>query len=245
MSTKETLLFGLSEVCIYPKAISTIRTRAQCDPYVNGNLPLFTAPMSSVIDETSYEVYIKNKINVVMPRNITFEKRIKYLDKCFVAMGLGETEEFCKKNKSKLMKLKKVMICIDIANGHMDYMQKVIRELKEIFKSKLIIMCGNIANPVTFRYLSEAGADYIRCGIGGGSGCLTASNTGIFYPMGSLIVACKKIQRQMDLSHHFNKNSPKPAKIVADGGMKNYDYINKALFLGADYCMCGRVLSQC
>jgi isopentenyl diphosphate isomerase/L-lactate dehydrogenase-like FMN-dependent dehydrogenase len=49
----------------------------------------------------------------------------------------------------------------------------------------------------------------------------------------------------MQLSHQLNVTSPKPAKIVADGGLQNYDYINKALFLGADYCMCGRLFSQC
>ena len=34
-------------------------------------------------------------------------------------------------------------------------------------------------------------------------------------------------------------------KIVADGGIRNYDHVIKALALGADYVMIGSVFSQC
>ncbi|MCQ2956394.1 MAG: IMP dehydrogenase [Mycoplasmoidaceae bacterium] len=243
MSYKDTKLFGIREVAIYPKAFTTINSRSECNPYVDKMLPLFTAPMSSVIDEESAEIYAKNKINPIIPRNISFETRIKLMSKYMVAISLSEANNYFIKNAAKLKKLKHFAVLIDIANGHMKSMQDTIRKLRQLYKDKIEIMCGNIANPVTFRYLSEAGADYIRVGIGGGSGCLTASNTGIFYPMGSLILGCKKIQKQMMRSYKLNK-SPKPAKIVADGGMKNYDYIIKALFLGADYVMCGRIFSQ-
>jgi len=243
MSYKDTKLFGIREVAIYPKPYTTINSRSECNPLRDGMLPLFTAPMSSVVDEVSAEIYAKNKINVIIPRSISFDKRIKLMTKYMIAVSLSEAKDYFTKNQERLLKNDKMYICIDIANGHMKVMQDVIRDLKVIYHDKLQIMCGNIANPITFRYLSEAGADYIRVGIGGGSGCLTASNTGIFYPMGSLILGCKKIQKQMMSSYLLN-NSPKPAAIVADGGMKNYDYIIKALFLGADYVMCGRIFSQ-
>ena len=243
MSYKDTKLFGIREVAIYPKPVTTIRSRSECNPYIDKYLPLFTAPMSSVIDEYSAPIYEKHKIHAIIPRNIDFKTRLKLMDKYMIAISLSEADDYFVKNYKNLKRHKKIAILIDIANGHMKAMQDTIRELKRLYGSKIVIMCGNIANPITFRYLSEAGADYIRVGIGGGSGCLTASNTGIFYPMGSLIVKCKKIQKQMYESYRLNK-SPKPAMIVADGGMKNYDYIIKALFLGADFCMCGRIFSQ-
>ena len=243
MSYKDTKLFGIREVAIYPRPFTTINSRSECNPYQGKMLPLFTAPMSSVIDEESADEYAKNKIHPIIPRSISFEKRCKLMHKYMIAISLSEANNYFVKNASKIKRGGKTYVCIDIANGHMKSMQDSIRHLKEVYGSKIEIMCGNIANPVTFRYLSEAGADYIRVGIGGGSGCLTASNTGIFYPMGSLILGCKKIQKQMMQSYKLNK-SPKPAAIVADGGMKNYDYIIKALFLGADYVMCGRIFSQ-
>jgi isopentenyl diphosphate isomerase/L-lactate dehydrogenase-like FMN-dependent dehydrogenase len=97
---------------------------------------------------------------------------------------------------------------------------------------KLIV--GNIANPNTYRKFAELGVDYIRVGIGGGSGCLTSANTGVHYPMASLIKECYEIKK----SNNYE------TKIIADGGFRNYDDIIKALALGADYVMLGGVLNK-
>jgi NAD(P)H-dependent flavin oxidoreductase YrpB (nitropropane dioxygenase family) len=96
-------------------------------------------------------------------------------------------------------------------------------------------MIGNIANPTTYEKFAELGVDYIRVGIGGGSGCLTSANTGVHYPMASLISECYQIKKKR--SYKTN--------IVADGGFRNYDDIIKALSLGADYIMLGGALNKC
>lgn len=64
--------------------------------------------------------------------------------------------------------------------------------------------------------------------------CLTTQQTGVGYPMASLIAEC--YAKSCELNN--------PAKIVADGGMKTYSDIIKALALGADYVMLGSILNK-
>jgi NAD(P)H-dependent flavin oxidoreductase YrpB (nitropropane dioxygenase family) len=95
-------------------------------------------------------------------------------------------------------------------------------------------MVGNVANPETFVNLGLAGADYVRCSVGTGAGCTTAANVSINYPLGSLISECYEERKHYDLK----------TKIVADGGMRNYSDIIKALALGADYVMIGSIFNK-
>jgi hypothetical protein len=68
--------------------------------------------------------------------------------------------------------------------------------------------------------------------------CTTSANSGVHYPMGSLLedIKHKKL-------YYGNKNI-KFAKIVADGGFNNFDQINKALALGADFVMLGKIFAK-
>jgi len=77
--------------------------------------------------------------------------------------------------------------------------------------------------------------------------CLTTSNTGTHYPIATLIEECKKIQDEykrgyIDANHTLKAMSV--PFIIADGGIRNYDDVIKALGLGADYVMIGSVLAS-
>jgi IMP dehydrogenase/GMP reductase len=105
----------------------------------------------------------------------------------------------------------------------------------ENIKTTHQLMIGNVANPSTYEKFAELNVDFIRVGIGGGSGCLTSANTGVHYPMASLISECYQIKKKRGYK----------TNIVADGGFRNYDDIIKALALGADYVMLGGALNKC
>lgn len=75
--------------------------------------------------------------------------------------------------------------------------------------------------------------------------CITTSNVSAHYPQASLIDECKIIKDYYN-ENKYNKNyNRKIPAIVADGGIRNYDHVIKALALGADYVMIGSLFAQC
>ena len=230
------IYYSYNDISIIPATITRVAHRNQCNPFVgegaNSSLPIFTAPMSSIVNLQNVDIYKKNKIIPILPRNISLSLRLKYLDKGYwIALSLKETEEL---SLDKLKDNQEYKICIDIANGHMQKLYDLVHSI-HISKPNIKIMAGNIANPTTLHIAANAGVDYIRLGIGSGAGCITSSNTAIHYPMASLINDCYRYKKQWDLN----------IKLIADGGIRNYDDVIKALALGADYVMIGGLFAEC
>ena len=239
------IAYSLDDICIVPTGTSYIESRKNCIPfyenftYTNGELsemhktlPIFTAPMTSVIGENNINTFLENSITPVIPRSVPFSQRISYAtkQKYFVAFSLKEAEWFVRNFEVLRNPSAPYKICIDVANGNMDPLLKIICALKELYHNDLIIMSGNVANCESYNSLSYFGCDYVRVSVGSGSACTTATNTGIYMPMASLIDDCKSCGCQ--------------AKIVADGGLNSYRNIIKALALGADFVMLGGMLNK-
>lgn len=223
--------FDFKDITLVPEVISTISSRKEINPYnENGNLPIMVSPMDTVVDENNHEIFIKNKLEVCLPRGVFSNKY-----EGFNSISLSDFEDLVKWYPDGIVEGEKVQFLIDIANGHMEKLHDLCREFVSLRTSNNHeIMVGNIANPKTFEKFCEIGVDYVRVGIGGGSGCLTSANTGVHYPMASLISECYKIKKTNNYT----------TKIIADGGFRNYDDIIKALALGADYVMLGGVLNK-
>lgn len=214
--------FDFNDILIKPTTTSKIDSRQDINPFTNGFLPLITAPMDTVINQSNRKIFEDLKIITCLPRG---EKN----ESGFTSFSLNEIEQHCDKDRLN----PNGMYLIDIANGHMEKLLVVTRKVKEKYPS-LKLMVGNVANPRTYLKLSNAGADYVRVGIGNGGGCSTTVHTGVGHPMASLISECYSLSCQLD----------NPAKIVADGGMQNYSDIIKALALGADYVMVGSLFNK-
>lgn len=227
---KNEIKFDFDDLLIVPTASSDVKSRRDTHLFDNnGMLPLFTAPMDTVISMENLEIFKKNKIYPIIPRTIkSFGYQFQYDSNEWIALGLKEL--FLVQDNT----FEKKFILIDIANGNMKLLSDYIRISKEKYNDKLVIMAGNVANPETYRILSEAGADYVRIGVGNGGGCLTSQNVGVGYPLASLISECYEISCTLR----------SPSKIVADGGMKNYSDIIKSLALGADYVMIGSIFNR-
>lgn len=238
-------LYDIEDFTIVPAVQSYIDSRTQCNPYysIDGKkyLPIFVSPMECVINHQNFEIYDKNHVIPILPRTEVFELRMKYLSEGkWAALSMNEFKKsFCDdSNKFVLCENKTIRVLIDQANGHMSELPNIIRQAKinaNDYNFNLEIMVGNIANPETYKVVSEAGADYARMAIGSGNCCITGSNTAQGYPMGSLILDCKT------LKDSFNLN----CKIVADGGISSYKRAILAYALGADYVMIGSTFGAC
>ena len=229
---KDKINYSLDDVSIIP-AITGLDSRSECNPMTSSwTLPIFCAPMTAVCDMENYELFRKNGIIPMLPRTVKFEYRMELCTKVWCAFGLEEFKEHFV--EGPILNDTYRYVCIDVANGHMERLLGLIKEAKKK-NPYLKIMAGNVANPWTYMALAEAGADFVRVGIGGGACCLTSTNTGVHFPMASLLEQCKFIKTTNELK----------AGIVADGGIDDYGKAIKALALGADYVMMGTMLAKC
>ena len=150
-----------NDLLIVPKETSNITTRASINPFDrDGFLPLITAPMDTVVNEENAYDFNSAKIRVCTPRN-------EYSSLGFNSYSYSEIKQLLDNDKLYDYGL----YLIDVANGHMTNILEITKEIKLKYKG-IKLMVGNVANPKTYTLLSDAGADYVRCGIGNGGGCL-------------------------------------------------------------------------
>ena len=193
-----------------------------------------TAPMDTVIDGRNHHYFSELGIMPVLPRiNQPDSSHVNYDH--FLSYSLTDFDRLFLENTIEIPDGYQVHALIDIANGHMKDLKESTKSAKQKYGNRLVLMVGNIANPSTFYEYALTGVDYLRIGIGNGGGCLTTVQTGVGYPMASLIYECNKIKKG---------NSHIKTKIVADGGFKKYADVVKALALGADYVMLGSIFNK-
>jgi IMP dehydrogenase/GMP reductase len=126
---------------------------------------------------------------------------------------------------------KQFIICVDTANANNNEVLHKTEQIKKNFDVKVIV--GNIAHGATLKQLEDAGADAVRVGIGSGSVCSTSIQTGI---------GIGQVSSLLDVLFS-RKESKLKISVIADGGIKSAGDVAKAMALGADAVMLGRMLS--
>lgn len=236
-----TVKYSYDDITICPAVVSPISHRSECSPLLkSGYLPIFAAPMSTVVDIINYPWFKDNHIFPILPRTMkhSLSVRLEYASSGnWAAFSLSEFIDNFTWSQGMPYKGIPYTVLIDIANGHMEELFNAVKKAKDVWDDKLTIMIGNVANPETYVRCCECGADYVRFSIGSGFGCLTSSQTGIHYPIASLINEAYLVKKRYAVSHDIPMESL--PKIVADGGIRGYKDVIKALALGADYVMIG------
>ena len=130
------------------------------------------------------------------------------------------------------------ILCIDSSEGYSEWQSDTIKWVRERYGDTVKIGAGNVVDGEGFRYLAEAGADFVKIGIGGGSICITREQKGIGRGQASAV---------MDVANERDKYFEETGvyvPICSDGGIV-YDYhMTLALAMGADFLMLGRYFAR-
>ena len=71
------------------------------------------------------------------------------------------------------------VLCIDSSEGYSEWQKLTLDWVREHYGDTVKVGAGNVVDAEGFRYLAEAGADFVKVGIGGGSICITREQKGI------------------------------------------------------------------
>ena len=130
------------------------------------------------------------------------------------------------------------VLCIDSSDGFSDWQKFTIDWIREHYGESVKVGAGNVVDAAGFRFLAEAGADFIKVGIGGGSICITRETKGIGRGQATaLIEVCAERDR-------YFKETGVYIPVCSDGGIVYDHHITLALAMGADFVMLGRYFAR-
>jgi len=130
------------------------------------------------------------------------------------------------------------VLCIDSSDGFTEWQKETIGFIREKYGDKIKIGAGNVVDKEGFLYLTEAGADFIKVGIGGGSICITREQKGIGRGQATALIEVAKARDEyLDKTGIY-------VPICSDGGIVQDYHMVLALAMGSDFIMMGRYFAR-
>jgi IMP dehydrogenase len=129
------------------------------------------------------------------------------------------------------------VLCFDSSDGYSDWQADALRWSKQRFPS-VPVGGGNIVDGEAFTFLADAGADFVKVGIGGGSICITRDQKGIGRGQASAVM---EIAGARDA---YRDATGVHVPICSDGGLLHDYHMTLALAMGADFVMMGRYFAR-
>ena len=226
---------------------------APIDDYMTKAEDTISAKKGTTLSEAN-DIIWNNKINCLPI--LTEEGNLKYLvfrkdyeerknnpnslldeDKRYI-VGAGINTRDYEERIPALVEAGVDMLCMDSSDGYSIWQKRTIDFVREKYGENVKIGAGNVVDAEGFRYLAEAGADFIKVGVGGGSICITRETKGIGRGQASALI---------DVVNERNKYYEETGiyiPICSDGGIVHDHHITIALALGADFVMMGRYFAR-
>lgn len=172
--------------------------------------------------------YAEHKTN---PREILDDEK-RYM------VGAGVNSFDYEKRIPALVEAGADVLCIDSSEGYTCWQKRVIDFVREKYGDKVKIGAGNVVDKDGFDFLADAGADFIKIGIGGGSICITRETKGIGRGQATAVIEVAKARDE------YYEKTGVYVPICSDGGIVHDHHITLALAMGADFVMLGRYFAR-
>ena len=153
-------------------------------------------------------------------------------------VGAGINTLDYEKRVPKLVEAGADVLCIDSSEGYTIWQKQTIDFIREKYGDTVMVGAGNVVDRDGFLFLAEAGADFVKVGIGGGSICITREQKGIGRGQATALIEVAKARDE-----YFEKTGIY-IPICSDGGIVHDYHMTLALAMGADFLMLGRYFAR-
>ena len=130
------------------------------------------------------------------------------------------------------------VLCIDSSEGFTEWQRRTLSWIRENYGDTVKVGAGNVVDREGFRFLAEAGADFVKVGIGGGSICITREQKGIGRGQATAVIEVAAARDE------YFKETGVYVPICSDGGIVHDYHFTLALAMGADFLMLGRYFAR-
>lgn len=129
------------------------------------------------------------------------------------------------------------VMTLDSSEGFTEWQKRALHDIHEKWPNAKV-GAGNVVDAEGFNFLAEAGADFVKIGIGGGSICITREQKGIGRGQATATIEVAKAR-----DAYYEKTGIY-IPICSDGGIVYDHHITLALAMGADFVMLGRYFAR-
>ncbi len=172
--------------------------------------------------------YVKHKSNP----NELLDKDKRYM----VGAGIN-TRDYAQRVPA-LVEAGADVLCIDSSEGYSCWQANTIKWIRENYGDTVKVGAGNVVDREGFLFLAEAGADFIKVGIGGGSICITRETKGIGRGQATAIIDV------VNARNEYYEKTGIYIPVCSDGGIVHDYHITLALAMGSDFVMLGRYFAR-
>ncbi len=153
-------------------------------------------------------------------------------------VGAGINTRDYKERVPALVEAGADVLCIDASEGYTCWQKMTLDFIREKYGDTVKVGAGNVVDREGFRFLAEAGADFVKVGIGGGSICITREQKGIGRGQASALIEVSAARDE------YFEETGIYVPICSDGGIVHDYHMTLALAMGADFMMLGRYFAR-